>query len=342
MQTLSRPFSTLFTRTNDRRFDELDSLLRFCYQKQEDSKVHWRLPSELLPTNNHGKLQLKIAGDALCDLNDWSFGQICRFSRQKKDSVNRMKAETATQVLMESFPYGQRPLQVLVQDNLVRSINSVGYVPIYDSDLLDILIDETFDLDCPPIGESGSTGFYAGEQDMFAGMIDDKSWVEIGCEAFAPGLAIWNSEVGSRSLGIESFWLQRGCSNHIVWDATDIVSYRRRHHTNVDSVLKDIRFILKRLVLTSHTRKDRFAKAIRAAMATSVGNTKAEAIQNLGRFDLKPSFLTQALDRMIEDSAGYTVFNAVDYLTRGSGELCNAGARTDIDIRIGKILSLAV
>ncbi len=68
---------------------------------------------------------------------------------------------------------------------------------------------------------------------MFAFMIDNDSWVDIEGEQFAPGFFIWNSEVGRRTVGIETFWFQRICGNHIVWDATEVVSYKRKHTANV-------------------------------------------------------------------------------------------------------------
>ena len=54
---------------------------------------------------------------------------------------------------------------------------------------------------------------------MFCFLIDPAGWTEIGGQAFAPGFFVWNSEVGSRSVGIETFWFQAVCQNHIVWDA---------------------------------------------------------------------------------------------------------------------------
>ena len=57
---------------------------------------------------------------------------------------------------------------------------------------------------------------------MFAFLIDDSAWVEIGGEQFAPGFFVWNSEVGRRTIGVETFWFQHVCANHIVWDAIEL------------------------------------------------------------------------------------------------------------------------
>jgi hypothetical protein len=57
---------------------------------------------------------------------------------------------------------------------------------------------------------------------MFCFLIDPTGWTEIEGEAFAPGFFLWNSEVGRRSLGIQTFWFQAVCRNHIVWDAIQV------------------------------------------------------------------------------------------------------------------------
>ena len=70
-------------------------------------------------------------------------------------------------------------------------------------------------------------------------------WTEIGSEAFAPGFFIWNSEVGSRSVGVETFWFLAICQHHIVWDAVEVVEFTRKHTRNVREALSEIRRIIE-------------------------------------------------------------------------------------------------
>ena len=87
----------------------------------------------------------------------------------------------------------------------------------------------------------GGTGLYCGEQDMFYFLIDPAGWTEINGEAFAPGRTlplrsrpvVWNSQVGKRSVGVQTFWFQAVCQNHIVWDAVEVVDFSRKHTANV-------------------------------------------------------------------------------------------------------------
>ncbi|MBF9641228.1 DUF932 domain-containing protein, partial [Streptococcus pseudopneumoniae] len=86
---------------------------------------------------------------------------------------------------------------------------------------------------------------------------------EIDGEAFAPGFFIWNSEVGRRSLGLQTFWFQRVCQNHIVWDAVEVVDFSRKHTANVRDGLFEIRRHIAGLVAKRDARRDKFAAALR-------------------------------------------------------------------------------
>src|SRR5262249_51050856 len=154
-------------------------------------------------------------------MNDWSFTQLCTLSRVSKDTVNRLSAKTAQQVFHETLPGGTKPLQVLTHQDRIRSIHGVSYTRLYNSDLVAMLQEFATDFQPPQQAMNGGTGLYAGEQDMFCFLIDPAGWAEINGQAFAPGFFVWNSEVGKRSLGIETFWFQAVCQNHIVWDAVE-------------------------------------------------------------------------------------------------------------------------
>jgi hypothetical protein len=104
------------------------------------------------------------------------------------------------------------------------------------------------DFQPPQQGFNGATGLYCGEQDLFAFLIDPLGWTEIGGEAFAPGFFIWNSEVGRRSVGIQTFWFEAVCANHIVWDAVEVVEFTRKHTANVHEALGEVRTIIENLI----------------------------------------------------------------------------------------------
>src|SRR3979409_2796745 len=95
-----------------------------------------------------------------------------------------------------------------------------------------------------------------GEQDMFVFLIDPLGWAEIEGEAFAPGFFLWNSEVGRRSIGVQTFWFQAVCQNHIVWDAVEVVDFSRKHTANVHESLSEIRRHIDRVGTSREGRPD--------------------------------------------------------------------------------------
>src|SRR3954447_26853083 len=105
---------------------------------------------------------------------------------------------------------------------------------------------------------------------MFVFLIDPLGWAEIEGETFAPGFFLWNSEVGKRSVGVQSFWFQAVCRNHIVWDAVEVVEFSRKHTANVHDAVREIRGIIHRLTEKRDARRDGFVRVIRKAMTESL------------------------------------------------------------------------
>ena len=340
MTNLKRASNQLFSRPEDERFPDFPSLYDHCANAKADSQVHWKSPTEVIPVSSQGRLGLKLSDDQEFKLNDWSFTQACSLASVNRETVNRLKTDTAAQVLLETMPMGEKPVQVLTKAERVRSLHGASYTRLFDIDVLRLVMDEADDFTPPPIGFNGATGLYAGEQDMFAFMIDNDSWVDIGGEDFAPGFFIWNSEVGRRTVGIETFWFQRICGNHIVWDATEVVSYKRKHTANADS-LDEMRTILRELVGKRDERKDAFASGIARSMKTSLGSTAEDATKALSGFGIGVAHIKKAVESMTDTRGDFTVFGAVDALTRISRQIVNAGDRAAYDAKIGSILSLA-
>ena len=199
--------------------------------------------------------------------------------------------------------------------------------------------DIPFEPDPEPAPPAG-TGLYCGEQDMFCFLIDPTGWAEIGGEAFAPGFFVWNSEVGRRSVGVQTFWFQAVCANHIVWDATEVVEFSRKHTANVHESLTQIRQIILNLVEKRDERRDGFANVIKKAMETRFGSSADEVMKRLAECGIARTLAKQAVE-IAERQGRFTIFCLVDALTRLSGKLSYAGDRTEADEKASRLLALA-
>jgi hypothetical protein len=192
----------------------------------------------------------------------------------------------------------------------------------------------------PQPGVGGATGLYAGEQDMFCFLIDPTGWTEIGGEAFAPGFFVWNSEVGRRTVGVSTFWFQKICQNHIVWDAVDVVQITRRHTGKARESLAQIRDAVEQLVARRDERKDGFARVVAGAMQTRYGSDIAEVQSQLAKAGFTRSLAKRAAD-VAQRKGQLTLWSIVDALTQLSQENRYAGLRTDADQKASLLLALA-
>jgi len=339
--SLGRAHEELFRRSPDERFSSLAELDEHCRQEKQFSTDTWQLPQTLRPRLLNGELSIALESDADGQFNDWSFSQMCRMSGVSRDTLNRLSADTASRVFGETLPSTNKPVQLLTTGRTVRSIHGVSYTRLWNSDLLDVVREFGTDFQPPQTASNGGTGLYCGEQDMFCFLIDPTGWAEIDGEAFAPGFFVWNSEVGRRSLGIQTFWFQAVCQNHIVWDAVEVVEFTRKHTANVRDGLNEIRQIIDRLVAQRDSRRDSFVSVIRNAMRSRLGSDADEAAKTLLENGIPRNLCRKALE-IAQQQGAFTIFSIVDALTRLSQQTRFAGDRVEMDSRIGNLLKLAV
>ncbi|MFO0838356.1 MAG: hypothetical protein U1D55_07480 [Phycisphaerae bacterium] len=153
------------------------------------------------------------------------------------------------------------------------------------------------------------------------------------------GWFVWNSEVGKRSVGMQTFWFQAVCQNHIVWDAVEVIDFTRKHTANVHECLGEVRRMIAGLVEKRDQRRDGFVKTIGKAMETTLGSDADEVMKLLAKQGIPRSVAKEALE-LARASGRFTIFSVVDALTRLAGKIKNAGERTEADERAGALLAL--
>ena len=345
-QVLTRGNRELFRRPADQCFKNFNDLYGHCRQMDEQSNERWVQPADMVTVPSDATVGIELQRQSTLKLNSWSFGQLCTFAGVAKDTVNRLTPDTASMVFHETLPRGNKPVQVYEHNSTIRSIHPASYTRLTNIELLSTIREFATDFVPPQRAgrgeptEEGGTGLYCGEQDLFVFLIDPTGWIEIDDEAFCPGMFVWNSEVGRRSVGIQTFWFQAICANHIVWDATEVVEFSRKHTANVRDALSDIREIMHRLVLKRDSRRDKFADVIRKAMKSHLGTEDEETLKLLARHDIPKSLAKEALD-IARSNGRLTIFSVVDALTRLSGNLSYIGDRTELDTKASRLLALA-
>jgi hypothetical protein len=341
MATLTRAHRELYRRGADEIFESFPDLLAHCQEQRGRSSDRWKMASAIRPLPGFdGRPAIEIDGQSF-RFNDWSFGQVCHLAGVGKETLNRLNGSTACQVLQETLPVdGSKPFQVFIEETGIRSFHGTAYTRLYNAELLEMVRDTAIDFQPPQKAMTGGTGLYCGEQDMFAFLIDPLGWVEIGGQNFCPGFFVWNSEVGKRSVGIQTFWFQAVCQNHIVWDAMDVAEFSRKHTAKVGNVLVQVRDMINALVESRDKRRDGFAKAIKKCMEKTLVD-KDDAIAILSRHDLRGKIVKDAME-IAQQSGRFTIWSIVDAITRLAGEMKWIGERTEIDQKAGRILQYAL
>lgn len=340
MSNLKAAHRELFRRAEDECFDSLEELIRHCRDQREASSELWHPPGLLLPQVGSDSVKLHLGSDGAFALNHWSFSQLCSLSGVSRDTINCLSPETASRALQETKPVGQKPLQVLIGQETVRAIHGTQYSRLWNADLLEAVRNAAPNFQQPQTAVTGGTGLYCGEQDMFAFLVDPAGWTEIGGDAFAPGFFVWNSEVGKRSVGIQTFWFQAVCMNHIVWDAIEVVEFTRKHTGNVGGSVVEICRIAEALAAKRDERKDGFARIVAKAMNEKVGDAE-EAGKFLAKHGITRTLIKRAVDQLGAEGKPFTLWTLIDALTRLSQEVRYAGDRTEVDIKVASLLALA-
>ena len=80
-----------------------------------------------------------------------------------------------------------------------------------------------------------STTLYASDRDVFMFLVDDTHPIQIGKldngdpDIVFRGFFCWNSEMGSKTLGISTFLFRAVCQNRCIWGAQDVQQVTIRH-----------------------------------------------------------------------------------------------------------------
>jgi len=341
MANLTRASKELYQRQPDERFASLNNLTQYCRKQKEQSIDRWQPLTQLAVVPIEQSLNITAGSDGAFTFNEWSFSQLCSLARVNKDTIARLSPDTASRVFAETLrPTSNKPLQLLTSSSQLRSIHGASYTRLWNLELVNVLQEFAVDFQPPQAGGNGATGLYAGEQDMFAFMIDPTGWAEIDGQSFAPGFFVWNSEVGKRSLGISTFWFQAVCRNHIVWDAVEFVEVSRKHTASVHEALVDVRRAIEQLVAKRDARKDGFVRVVRKAMQEKLGDDAEDVMKVLAANGITKPLAKRALESAKVHGA-FTIFALVDALTRMAQEEQNAGDRLAADESAAKLLAFA-
>jgi hypothetical protein len=287
-------------------------------------------------------MKLKLTGDQAYELTDWSFSQLCNYAQADRSIIERLKLATASQVLSEVLPVGDRPLQVFTTDNVARSLHRISYERLFNSNVLDVVLDESVHLTGTCREASRVSAFFSSDRDMHAFFVDDSAWTYYWDEKLAPAFVVWNSEVGASSVGIRAGWYHAVSNGFILCGSSCPISYSRRHSRGVNDALNQIRKQIQNWSDTLDEQSDQLMKQLSGARTETFAPTNNVLKKKLIEMRL-PSEQAKFVDKwLISSGRSFSRLDVAVAISVVSSTSPFAACRLNMAQVAGQILGLGV
>lgn len=258
----SRVSSEWFSRPDDERFLSLSSLydgVRARADRSTTRIVESRAIRVESRSDDPERLTLLAPGDErpLAPTN-WSFGQVASLVGAPASYLRDLPAALAGINLQYGLVNHRGEQLKLLQTDTgrteLRAATGSQYGRIFDWELVQAVMEFAGD----GVGDTRwkvpgtidwssmtynphiditreTTTLYASDRDIFLFLVDDTHPIEAGKlpngdpDLYFRGFYAWNSEVGSKTLGIATFYLRGVCANRCLWGVENFEEVKIRH-----------------------------------------------------------------------------------------------------------------
>ncbi|WP_278393924.1 DUF932 domain-containing protein [Sphingobium yanoikuyae] len=261
-KNISRVSSEWFSRPQDERYLSLEDLydsVRTRAERATTRIVESRTVRVEARSNEPERLSLILSEDhePVAPTN-WSFGQLCSLVGAPASYLRQLPAALAGINLQHGLIRHQgehvKMLQTSDGRTELRAVTGPDYGRIWDHELVGAVMkiagNGTGDTRWKVPGvldwasmtynphvdvSSETTTLYASDRDVFLFLVDDLHPIEAGRlpngdpDLYFRGFYCWNSEVGSKSLGIATFYLRAVCQNRNLWGVEKFQEINIRH-----------------------------------------------------------------------------------------------------------------
>jgi hypothetical protein len=261
-ERIGRVSSEWFSRPDDERYLSLTELYDAVKARADRAKARTVESSAVrveASRDNVELLSLIVPGqDAPIAPTHWSFGQLCSLVGAPATYLRQLPAPLAGINLQHGLLSHRAELvKTLETDDgrvELRAVTGPDYGRIWDHELVAAVmkiagngIGDTMwkvpgVLDWATMRHNpfvdvtkDTTTLYASDRDVFLFLVDDTHPIEAGRlpngepDLYFRGFYCWNSEVGSKTLGIASFYLRAVCMNRNLWGVEGFEEISIRH-----------------------------------------------------------------------------------------------------------------
>jgi hypothetical protein len=298
----------------------------------------------------------------------WSFGQLCGLVGAPSGYLRDLPAPIAAINLQHGLATHRaeqvKLLEAADQRVELRAVTGPDYGRIWDHELVEAVMriagDGTGDKrwKVPGLLDWGTmthnpfvevtkdtTTLYASDRDVFLFLVDDAHPIEAGRlpngdpDLYFRGFYCWNSEVGSKTLGIASFYLRAVCMNRNIWGAEGFEEISIRH-----SKFAAHRFAhqaapaLARFADSSPTH---FLQGVRAAREAIVARKDDERETFLRKRGFSKSDATRIIATVLDEEGRppESVFDFVQGITALARKRPHQDARLELEAKASRLLA---
>jgi hypothetical protein len=261
-ERIGRVSSEWFSRPEDERYLSLSELYAAVHARADHARtrtVESRAIRVEASRDDAERLALILPSrETLVAPTHWSFGQLCGLAGAPSGYLRDLPAPLAGINLQHGLLSHRTELikTLETEDDRVelRAVTGPDYGRIWDHELVAAVMKIAGDgtgntrwkvpgvLDWATMTHNpfvdvtkDTTTLYASDRDVFLFLVDDTHPIEAGRlpngdpDLYFRGFYCWNSEVGSKTLGIASFYLRAVCMNRNLWGVEGFEEISIRH-----------------------------------------------------------------------------------------------------------------
>ena len=371
-ERIGRVSSEWFSRPDDERYLSLTAL-HHAVRARADRATARTVESRALRVeasrDDAERLTLTVPGrDAPIAPTNWSFGQLCSLVSAPASYLRQLPAPLAGINLQHGLlSHRAEQVKTLEADDgrvELRAVTGPDYGRIWDHELVAAVMRIAGDgvgdtrwkvpgllnwstMTHNPFVEvtKDTTTLYASDRDVFLFLVDDTHPIEAGRlpngdpDLYFRGFYCWNSEVGSKTLGIASFFLRAVCMNRNIWGAEGFQEIAIRHS----------KFAAHRFAHQAAPALQRFADSSPAAFVSGVRAAREQVVarkdEDRESFLRKRGFSKPETEKIIgtvlkeEGRPPESVFDFVQGITALARSKTHQDARLELEGRAAKLMA---
>ena len=370
----SRVSSEWFSRPDDERYLNLTELYDSVKARADRATartVESRAVRVEASRDNAEKLALIVPGqEQPIAPTHWSFGQLCSLISAPATYMRQLPAPLAGINLQHGLLSHRAELVKTLENDdgriELRAVTGPDYGRIWDHELVAAVmriagngIGDTMwkvpgVLDWATMTHNpfvditkDTTTLYASDRDVFLFLVDDTHPIEAGRlpngepDLYFRGFYAWNSEVGSKTLGIASFYLRAVCMNRNLWGCENFEEITIRH-----SKFAAQRFAHEAApALTSFANSSPapFVASVKAAREKIVARTDEDRESFLRKRGFSKAETGKVIDIVLQEEGHppASIFDFVQGITAHARDKTNQDSRLELEGKAKTLLEKA-